>query len=66
MEKATIELTKEEAQLLPLLYKAPLTTNLESAVKVSMIVDGLMEKVRKAFAPEEAPTESETVALGSR
>lgn len=53
MEKATVEITKEEAALLPLLYKVPMSATLESApqmMKHKLIVDGLIEKVKKAFA----------------
>ena len=60
MDTVTIELTKEEAQLLPLLYKVRLhpNTTLEAApeiVKTYKIVDGLIEKVNKAFNPPAPP-----------
>jgi hypothetical protein len=54
MDTVTIEITKEEAALLPLLYKVPLSTNLEAAVnvmKTKLLVDGLIEKANKAFQP---------------
>ena len=53
MDKVTIEITKEEAALLPLLYKVPLNTNLEAAAQVMknrILLDGLIEKVKAAFA----------------
>jgi hypothetical protein len=62
-DKVTIELTKEEAQLLPLLYKVPMNMTLESAAQVMkyrLLVDGLMEKVNKAFAVGGAPPPAAT------
>lgn len=56
MDKVTIEITKEEAALLPLLYKVPLNTSLEAAQQVmryKTLVDGLIAKTRQAFAPAE-------------
>lgn len=55
MESVTIELTKEEAQLLPLLYKVPINATLEGAPQMmrhKLLVDGLLSKVQKAFAAE--------------
>ena len=52
MDKATIEITKDEAELIPLLYKVTITTNLESAgqvMKNRLMLDALLDKVRKAF-----------------
>ena len=52
METVTIELTKEEAALLPLLLKVPVNATLESAGKMmqtALIVKGLLDKVEKAF-----------------
>jgi hypothetical protein len=52
-DTVTIELTKEEAQLLTMLYRVPVNTNLEAATQVMkqrLILDGLMEKVNKAFS----------------
>ena len=55
-EEATVTLTKEEAALLPLLYKVHMETTLEAAPKVmryKLIVDGLVKKVREAFEVKE-------------
>jgi hypothetical protein len=55
---AIIDITKEEATLLPLLYKVPLSTNLEAAAQVmrnKLLLDGLIEKVNAAFAVREDP-----------
>lgn len=53
MDKVAIELTKEEADLLPLLYKVPMkNVTLENApelIKYRITVDGLMKKVQAAF-----------------
>lgn len=57
MDKAVIELTKEEAALLPLLYKVPMSTTLEAApqfMKYRLLVDGLVQKANAAFG-ESAP-----------
>jgi hypothetical protein len=56
MEKATIEITKEEAALLPLLYKVPMQVTPEAApraMKLKLQIDGLVEKAQKAFEKEE-------------
>lgn len=52
MDKVTIELTKEEADLLPLLYKVPMSVTLEAApqvMKYRLTVDALVKKVQAAF-----------------
>ena len=58
METVTIELTKEEAALLPLLYKVPISTTIEAApqaMRYKLLVDGLVAKVRAAMeAADEA------------
>jgi hypothetical protein len=58
METRTIELTKEEAALLPLLYKVPLSTTVEAApqvMKYKLLVDGLVKKAKEAFKETETP-----------
>jgi hypothetical protein len=55
MEKATIEITKEEAALLPLLYKVPLDLKIEAApqaMRLKLQIDALVQKVQKAFEKE--------------
>jgi hypothetical protein len=56
MDKVIIEITKDEAALLPLLYKVPVNVTLEAAAQVMkyrMTVDELLKKVQAAF--EEKP-----------
>jgi hypothetical protein len=65
MDKATIEITKEEAALLPLLYKVPLNTTMGAAsqvMKYKALVDGLVMKVKQAFTVE-APKAEPPAAL---
>ena len=57
MDKATIEITKEEAALLPLLYKVPVQNmTIESALKVVELygqVASLVAKAQAAFEKED-------------
>lgn len=58
METATIELTKDEAALLPLLYKVPVSTTIEAApqaMRYKLLVDGLVKKVSEAFQAKSPP-----------
>jgi hypothetical protein len=57
MDKVTIELTAEEAQLIPLLRKLPIANvtleSVQDLLKLRLQVDGLIEKVQKAFEDEQ-------------
>lgn len=62
METRWIEITEDEAKLLPLLYKVPLNTTLEAAAQVvryRTLADGLVRKVQRAFAAEAKPDEAQ-------
>jgi len=52
MKTGKMEITEEEAALLPLLYKVPVSTTLEAAaqaMRVKLLVDGLVAKAKAAM-----------------
>jgi hypothetical protein len=61
METRTIELTKEEAQLLPLLYKVRIqdmtVEAAPQAMRFKLLVDGLVKKAQGAFLVKEEVAE---------
>ena len=59
MDKATIELTKEEAQLIAnLLPSVPIqgvtVGNAQNAMRVALQVEGILQKIQAAFTPKPA------------
>jgi len=60
MDKVTIEITKEEAALLPLLLKVKVETELGAAHKAAQVEEAaktLIQKANAAFAPKEETKE---------
>jgi len=59
LEKAAVEFTKEEAQLIAnLLPNVPLQNvtigNAQNAMRVALQVEGILQKIQAAFAPKAA------------
>lgn len=62
MDKALVEITKEEAEIIPLLMDVKLTHDVKNgmrAYRVQLLAEGLIQKVQAAFQvqAEAAPVE---------